>query len=137
MSLVNLNNFNIFSKEFWDFKDELTKEYINVFEGTSNINSKKDCFEKMRDIVPGLVFNDPNIWSFTINIIVKSETRFTFYNKTKNFTRYKLKGTRISDTSWDLKVKGRGNIDFSINSDQKIMYSSQDDFIMKYTIETF
>lgn len=128
---------NIFSKEYWDFKDKLTKEYVNIFEGHCNIKSTKDHFEKNQNVIPGLIFTDVNLWSFDIDIIVKNEIKSFYSNTTKSFTRYKLKGTRQSDTSWNLKVKGRGNIDFSINKDQQIMYSSSEDFIMKYTVETF
>lgn len=128
---------NIFSKEYWDFKDKLTKEYVNIFQGNCNIKSTKDHFEKNQNVIPGLIFTDVNLWSFDIDIIVKNEIKSFYSNTTKSFTRYKLKGTRQSDTLWNLKVKGRGNIDFSINNDQQIMYSSSEDFIMKYTVETF
>jgi len=136
-NILIMDVMNIFSKEYWDFKDKLTKEYVNIFKGYCNIKSTKDHFEKNQNVIPGLIFTDVNLWSFDIDIIVKNEIKSFYSNTTKSFTRYKLKGTRKSDTSWNLKVKGRGNIDFSINNDQQIMYSSSEDFIMKYTVETF
>ena len=130
-------NFNIFSKEYWDFKPN--KEYINIFEGSANVISTKDEYNKQQDSIPGLLFDDPDIWHFCITIVVKNEIKnlFRMYNKTKSFSHYKLKGNRLTDNKWDLKVKGSGNIEFSINSDQQIVYSSQEQFTMRYVVEYF
>ena len=131
-------NFNIFSKEYWE--QTPNKEYVQIFEGGANIIITKDHYNKQQDIIPGLIFNDPEIWYFVVTAVVKTETKsvFRMYNKTKSFSLFKLKGTRVTDNSWNLKVKGNSNtIEFSINSDQQVVYSSKDAFTMKYVIDYF
>lgn len=131
-------NFNIFSKEYWE--QTPNKEYVQIFEGDANIIITKDHYNKQQDIIPGLIFNDPEIWYFVVTAVVKTETKsvFRMYNKTKSFSLFKLKGTRVTDNSWNLKVKGNSNtIEFSINSDQQVVYSSKDAFTMKYVIDYF
>ena len=126
-----MNNFNIFSKEFWEFKPNT--EYIHSFSGHANISNDKNGYHKRLDSIPGLVFKEG--WAFTVTCIVEvNSNSFTFFTKSTNpkYYKYTLNGLKSGDT-WDLKVEGNGNINFSILKNQ-IMYSSENDFTMKYTV---
>lgn len=114
-----MSNFNIFSKEFWEFN--LNTEYIRTFSGFANISNG---YINRLDSIPGLVLKEG--WSFTITCIVKVN---------KNYYKYILNGLKCND-GWKLKVEkcdGNGNINFTILNNQ-IMYSSEQDFNMKYTV---
>jgi hypothetical protein len=127
-----MNNFNIFSKEFWEFKPNT--EYIHTFSGYANISNDKNGYNKKLDSIPGLLFKEG--WSFTITCIVEvNSSNFGFFSKSKNYYKYTLNGLRCNETSWNLKVEGNGNgnINFSILKNQ-IMYSTEHDFNMKYTV---
>jgi hypothetical protein len=128
-----MNNFNIFSKEFWEFKPNT--EYIHTFSGHANISNDKNGYHKKLDSIPGLLFKEG--WSFTITCIVEvNSSNFGFFTtKSKNYYKYTLNGLKCNETVWDLKVEGNGNgnISFSILKNQ-IMYSSNHDFTMKYTV---
>jgi hypothetical protein len=123
-----MNNFNIFSKEFWEFKPNT--EYINTFSGYANISNDKNGYNKKFDSIPGLLFKEG--WSFTITCIVEVDTQNWSYTKSPKYYKYILNGLKCKD-SWDLKVEGNSNINFSILKNQ-IMYSTEQNFNMKYTV---
>ena len=114
-----MSNFNIFSKEFWEFYPNT--QNMHKFSGFANRSNE---YINRLDSIPGLVLKEG--WSFTITCVVKIN---------KNYYKYILNGLKYND-SWKLKVEkcdGNGNINFTILNNQ-IMYSSEQDFNMKYTV---
>ena len=129
-----MNNLNIFSREFWEIKPNLN-ECIHIFSGKANITRNKNVYDKLLNKVDGLLINEG--WAFTITCIVEQYTdTFGFFNisSTPRYSKYILNGLRNKD-SWDLKIDNNNinNINFSILNNQ-IMYSSEQNFTMKYTI---
>lgn len=130
-----MNNFNIFSKEFWEFKPNT--DYIHTFSGIANVTNDKNGYNKGLNKIDGLLFNEG--WAFTVTCIVEVQTsNFGFFINKSNpkYYKYILNGLKCNETSWDLKVEnvsGNGIIHFSILKNQ-IMFSSEHDFNMKYTV---
>lgn len=127
-----MSNFNIFSKEFWEFKPNT--EYIHTFSGHANISNDKNGYSKGLNKIDRLLFNEG--WAFTVTCIVEIQTSKWGFSYTPKYYKYILNGLKCNETSWDLKVEnvsGNGIIHFSILKNQ-IMFSSEHDFNMKYTV---
>ena len=134
-----MNSLNVFSKEFWGIKPNVN-EYVHIFSGVANITCNRNVYDKQFNKIDGLLFNE-YCWAFTITCIVEQYINNSgFFSKsyTPIYSKYILNGLRNKD-SWDLKVENNKLVslncllNFNVLNNQ-IMYSSEQDFTMKYTV---